>query len=57
MVWFVSAGTTVVGVDAIGQANAGGGEGGALYLGGGVLRKKVMSGKDVLERMELSSMF
>ena len=54
MVWFGSwsAGNTagaVVGVDEAGHVDAGGGGGGTLGLGGGVLRKKLMLGKDVLE--------
>ena len=46
-----------MGVDEAGQVDAGGGGGVTLWLGGGVLWKKLMSGKDVPERIEFSSKF
>ena len=53
MVWFGSLEHT--GVHTVGQADAGGGGGRVLYLGGGVLWKKLMSGYDCLGKVEFSS--
>jgi hypothetical protein len=56
MVWFGSDEDTVVGEHAVGQTEAGGGGGcGVSKLGGGVHRKKLMSGKDVFGKEEFSS--